>query len=46
MCLVWDFAMGEEGLTGVLDSDFSCCICLMIRGIAQPMLSTISKNRI
>lgn len=25
LCLVWDFAMGEEGLTGVLDTDFSYC---------------------
>ena len=25
LCSVWDFALGEEGLGGVLDSDFPCC---------------------
>ena len=25
LCSVWDFALGEEGLGGVLDTDFSCC---------------------
>ena len=25
LCSVWNFALGEEGLGGVLDTDFSCC---------------------